>query len=213
MTIDDVLADGALPAMAILRGVTPDECAAVGRALIDAGIRLIEVPLNSPQPLQSIARMVDEFASEAGIGAGTVTGVAELRGVIDTGASFAVAPNCDLAVINAAVEAGFEFLPGIMTPSEAISAARAGSRRLKLFPASSMGPGHAKALSAVIDPDIRIWAVGGVDAGNAAQWIDAGCEGVAAGSNIYAPGKGLEDVSETARKFVDALPGLSDRQR
>lgn len=207
MTIDEVLEAGASPAMAILRGIEPDECIAIGAACIEAGIRLIEVPLNSPQPLVSIQRLVKSFGAEAAIGAGTVLTGAQLQSVIDISASFAVAPNVDLAVVEAAQSARFEFLPGVMTPSEAIAAETAGSKRLKLFPASPMGVGHAKALSAVLDPEVRIWAVGGIDAGNAAAWIEAGCQGVAAGSNLYAPGKSPADTKVAAKEFVEALTG------
>jgi 2-dehydro-3-deoxyphosphogalactonate aldolase len=204
MTIDDVLADGAPPIMAILRGIRPDEGLAIGGALVDAGIRLIEVPFNSPEPLRSIRILLDTFGGQAAIGGGTVLTTGMVDGLADIGGSFVVSPNTDTAVIAHAIARGLETLPGFTTPTEAFTAAAAGARRLKLFPGSAFGPGYLAALAAVRPDGVRLWAVGGADATNLDQWLAAGAEGIGVGGALYRPGDGPDAVRAGAADLVAA---------
>jgi 2-dehydro-3-deoxyphosphogalactonate aldolase len=204
-TTDTLLAGGAPAVVVILRGIRPDEALAVTAALIGAGIRMIEVPLNSPDPFASIAAMQAEFGGQALIGAGTVLDIAGVDILAATGAKLLVTPNTDSAVIARGVELGFEVMPGFLTPSEAFAAIAAGARRLKLFPASAMGPGYVKAVREVLPKTVGVWAVGGVDAGNAAQWLAAGVEGVAVGGSVFRPGDTAETVAANATALVAAL--------
>ena len=207
MTIDQLLEDGAPPVVAILRGVTPGEVVAIGAALVGAGIRMIEVPLNSPDPFASIAALQAEFGDRALIGAGTVLDAASVDRLAATGAGLLVAPNTDPAVIARGVERGLEVMPGFVTPSEAFAALAAGARKLKLFPALAQGPAYLKAIREVLPGDAGVWAVGGVDAGNIAGWLAAGAQGVALGGALYRPGMSPEDVAGRARDMIAALPG------
>jgi 2-dehydro-3-deoxyphosphogalactonate aldolase len=207
MTIDRLLDDGAPPVVAILRGVTPGEVVAVGAALVGAGIRMIEVPLNSPDPFASIAALQGEFGDRALIGAGTVLDAASVDRLAATGAGLLVAPNTDPAVIARGVERGLEVMPGFVTPSEAFAALAAGARKLKLFPALAQGPAYLKAIREVLPGDAGVWAVGGVDAGNIAGWLAAGAQGVALGGALYRPGMSAEDIAGRAKDMIAALPG------
>jgi 2-dehydro-3-deoxyphosphogalactonate aldolase len=204
-TLDHLLAHGAPPAIAILRGVKPDEVAAIGSALVDAGVRVIEVPLNSPDPFVSIAALQAEFGQDALIGAGTVLDAASVDRLAKTGAGLLVAPNTDARVIARGVALDLEVLPGFLTPSEALAAIAAGATRLKLFPAFSARPASLKAVREVLPQAIGIWAVGGVDPKNAAGWLDAGAEGVALGSALYRPGMEPAEVGRRAQALVAAL--------
>lgn len=203
--LEQLLATGTPPVVAILRGIRPDEAVAVGEALVGAGIRLIEVPLNSPEPLSSITELQRAFGHEALIGAGTVLTAEAVDAVCDTGARLIVTPNTDPAVIARAVARNAEVMPGFVTPSEAFAAVAAGARRLKLFPAGSLGMRHLKAIREVLPAAVGVWAVGGVSANNAAAWRAAGAQGIAAGGNLYRPGKSVAEVGETARQLVAAL--------
>jgi 2-dehydro-3-deoxyphosphogalactonate aldolase len=203
-TIDQLLDAGAPPVVSILRGVTSAEVVEIGAALVAAGIRIIEVPLNSPDPFASIEALQAEFGNEALIGAGTVLDVASVERLAQTGAKLMVAPNTDAAVIARAIELRLEPLPGFVTPSEAFAAIAAGASRLKLFPASSFGPAYLRALREVLPADIGVWAVGGVDAANLAEWIGAGAEGVALGGSLYRPGTRAADVASKAMRVVAA---------
>jgi 2-dehydro-3-deoxyphosphogalactonate aldolase len=203
-TIDQLLDAGAPPVVSILRGVTSAEVVEIGAALVAAGIRIIEVPLNSPDPFASIEALQAEFGNEALIGAGTVLDVASVERLAQTGAKLMVAPNTDAAVIARAIELRLEPLPGFVTPSEAFAAIAAGASRLKLFPASSFGPAYLRALREVLPADIGVWAVGGVDAANLAEWIGAGAEGVALGGSLYRPGTSAADVAAKAMRVVAA---------
>jgi 2-dehydro-3-deoxyphosphogalactonate aldolase len=203
-TIDQLLDAGAPPVVSILRGVTSAEVVEIGAALVAAGIRLIEVPLNSPDPFASIEALQAEFGNEALIGAGTVLDAASVERLAQTGAKLMVAPNTDAAVIARAIELRLEPLPGFVTPSEAFAAIAAGASRLKLFPASSFGPAYLRALREVLPADIGVWAVGGVDAANLAEWIGAGAEGVALGGSLYRPGTSAADVAAKAMRVVAA---------
>jgi 2-dehydro-3-deoxyphosphogalactonate aldolase len=203
-TIDQLLDAGAPPVVSILRGVTSAEVVEIGAALVAAGIRIIEVPLNSPDPFASIEALQAEFGNEALIGAGTVLDAASVERLAQTGAKLMVAPNTDAAVIARAIELRLEPLPGFLTPSEAFAAIAAGASRLKLFPASSFGPAYLRALREVLPADIGVWAVGGVDAANLAEWIGAGAEGVALGGSLYRPGTSAADVAAKAMRVVAA---------
>jgi 2-dehydro-3-deoxyphosphogalactonate aldolase len=203
-TIDQLLDAGAPPVVSILRGVTSAEVVEIGAALVAAGIRIIEVPLNSPDPFASIEALQAEFGNQALIGAGTVLDAASVERLAQTGAKLMVAPNTNAAVIARAIELRLEPLPGFLTPSEAFAAIAAGASRLKLFPASSFGPAYLRALREVLPADIGVWAVGGVDAANLAEWIGAGAEGVALGGSLYRPGTSAADVAAKAMRVVAA---------
>jgi 2-dehydro-3-deoxyphosphogalactonate aldolase len=211
--IDDLLAAGAPPLIAILRGVTPAEVVDIGAALIAAGVRVIEVPLNSPDPFVSIEALQAEFGRDALIGAGTVLDVEAIDRLAETGARLMVAPNTDRHVIARAIELGLEPMPGFLTPSEAIAATAAGARRLKLFPALSAGTAHLKALCEVLPLDVGIWAVGGVDAESLGGWIEAGAEGVALGGALYRPGNSSGDVGAKAALVVEAWNKVKGSKR
>lgn len=204
-TLDHLLAAGAPPAIAILRGVQPAEVATIGRALVDAGVRMIEVPLNSPEPFASIAVLQAELGREALIGAGTVIDVLAVDRLVETGAGLLVAPNADARIIARGVELGLDIMPGVFTPSEAFLALQAGARRLKLFPAFAAGPAYLKALREVLPPKAGIWAVGGVDTMNAPEWLATGAEGVALGGALYRPGMDASEVGRRAKGLVAAL--------
>ncbi len=203
-TVDDVLASGGPPLVAILRGLTPPEALSVTDALVTAGIRLIEVPLNSPDPFDSIAAMHSRFGDAALIGAGTVLDVASVDRLADTGASLMVTPNTNPAVIAHGVTRGLEVMPGFLSASEAFAAIAAGARRLKLFPASAMSPSYLKALRDVVPREIGLWAVGGTDAGNLAAWRTAGAEGLGVGGALYRPGDDARTVAGKAATLMAA---------
>ncbi|MEO6717916.1 MAG: 2-dehydro-3-deoxy-6-phosphogalactonate aldolase [Novosphingobium sp.] len=204
-TVDSLLAAGAPALVAILRGLRPDEALPVTAALIAAGIRMIEVPLNSPDPFASIAAMQAEFGGEALIGAGTVLDTTGVDRLAATGAKLLVTPNTDPQVIARGVHHGLEVMPGFLTPSEAFAAISAGARRLKLFPAGAMGPTYVSAVREVLPKDIGVWAVGGVDATNAGKWLAAGAQGLAVGGSVYRPGDGAVDVAAKAAVLLAAL--------
>src|SRR6187402_3811290 len=174
MTIDQLLEDGVPPVIAILRGVTPPEAVGIGAALIGAGIRAIEVPLNSPEPFASIAALQEAFGDCALIGAGTVLDGSSVDRLAATGAGLLVAPNTDAQVIARGIGHGLEVMPGFLTPSEALAAIAAGARKLKLFPAIAQGPAYVAAIREVLPAKVAVWAVGGVDAGNIRDWLAAG---------------------------------------
>lgn len=194
-----------VPIIAILRGLTPDDAVAVGIALLDAGIRVMEVPLNSPDPLISIAAMADALGEHALVGAGTVLHIGEVQDLARCGARFVVSPNTNAAVIDAALDAGMDALPGYQTPTEAFAAVAAGAEWLKLFPAAPLGVAHFKALAAVLPAHVRTIAVGGVGAANARIWLDAGVSGLGVGSELYKPGDSAEVVAEKAATLVAAV--------
>lgn len=193
------------PLIAILRRVTPAEAEAVGAALIEAGILAIETPLNSPEPLRSIAVMASRFGDVAAIGAGTVLNAAQVAQIADAGATFVVSPNTDALVIRAALDRGLEPVPGVMTPSEAFAAIDAGASKLKLFPADSCGPDHLKALRAVLPSSVAVLAVGGVGAGEMKAWRAAGAAGFGLGASLYRPG---DDAATVKARALDAVRAL-----
>ncbi|QUD88298.1 2-dehydro-3-deoxy-6-phosphogalactonate aldolase [Phenylobacterium montanum] len=191
------------PIVAILRGVKPDEVVGVAQALYDAGVRVIEVPLNSPEPLESIARLSRAFGDRCLCGAGTVLTPADVDAVRAAGGKLIVTPNTDPAVIARAVETGLVVMPGFATASEAFAALAAGARSLKLFPAATYGPGHLKALKSVLPSAVPVFAVGGVGPAELAPWLAAGADGFGIGGEIYRPG----DTPEAVRRKAGALMG------
>lgn len=204
MDIETLLATGTAPIVAILRGLQPHEAEAVGAALVDAGIRLIEVPLNSPDPFDSIAALQSRFGDLACIGAGTVLDAASVDRLAATGARLMVTPNTDAALISRAIGRGLLPMPGFQTPTEALAAVAAGARRLKLFPAASLGTAHVRAVRDVLPRDVAVWAVGGAGAGNIGEWLAAGCEGIGVGGGLYRPGDTAAQVGVRAGELVTA---------
>jgi 2-dehydro-3-deoxyphosphogalactonate aldolase len=192
------------PIVAVLRGVRPGEVLDIARVLVECGIRIIEVPLNSPEPLVSIERLAKNFGNQALVGAGTVVSSNDVDAVIAAGGRLIVAPNTDAAVIARALDCGIEVLPGAMTPTEAFAAIEAGARDIKIFPASSAGAAHIRALREVLPPDCRAWAVGCVNAANVGQWIEAGASGVGIGGSLYKPGWSVGSVRTSAAAVVAA---------
>ncbi len=208
MRIDDILAEGTVPVVAILRGVKPDEVVAIGEALIAAGVRLIEVPLNSPDPIEGIRRLVDACGDRALCGAGTVLDVEAVEAVAGVGGRLIVTPNTDPAVIARAVALGLEPMPGFATPSEAFAAVKAGAKRLKLFPATGFGTGYLKAVHEVLPAGVKTWAVGGTGGENIREWLAAGCEGIGVGGVLYRAGDNAITVGARAKELVEAWRAL-----
>lgn len=192
-----------LPLVAILRGLRPEEAPAIGDVLVEAGFRLIEVPLNSPQPLDSIASLRKRFP-DAVIGAGTVLTPAEARDVASAGGELVVAPNFDLEVVAETVRLGLASLPGILTPTEAFAALKAGAHGLKLFPAELASPAVVKALLAVLPKGTPLVPVGGIGADNFSAWRAAGAAGFGLGSSLYKPGDDAATVRIKAAAIVSA---------
>ena len=192
------------PIIAILRGLQPHEAKAVGRAIIDAGIDRIEVPLNSPDPLDSIGTLVDAFGNQALIGAGTVLTVDQVDAVSTAGGKLIVSPNYDPEVIKRSVALGLQSWPGVYTPTEAFAALKAGATGLKLFPGVMAGPAGLAALRPVLPIGALVFAVGGAGPDNFGQWIKAGADGFGIGSALYKPGMDVAEIAERARQIVTA---------
>lgn len=192
------------PLVAILRGVTPGEVVAIGEALFDAGLRLIEVPLNSPDPLDSIARLAKAVAGRAVVGAGTVLRTADVAAVQAAGGTMIVSPNTNVEVIAATRKGGLVSLPGIATPSEAFAALGAGATALKLFPAEGANPGVLQAMRAVLPAGVRVLPVGGITPQSMAPWLKAGAAGFGIGSALYSPGVAADEIAARARAFIGA---------
>ena len=193
------------PLIAILRGVQPHEVEAIGDALVDAGFTLIEVPLNSPDPLDSIARLERRLSDRAMIGAGTVLREADVAAVADAGGTLIISPNANPAVIAATAGRGLISLPGIATPTEAFAAVDAGATALKLFQAEAASPAVLKAMRAVLPREMRVLPVGGIAPDTMQPWRDAGAAGFGLGSALYKPGLTAIEVSERAAAFVTAI--------
>jgi 2-dehydro-3-deoxyphosphogalactonate aldolase len=201
------------PLIAIIRGVTPNEVEGVGAALFDAGFRVVEVPLNSPEPLDSIGRLARLAGDRATVGAGTVLRAEQVRQVADAGGRIIVSPSTDVAVIEATVAAGLISSPGYFTPSEAFTALKAGAHVLKLFPAEGAGPAVVKAQLAVIPRDIPLVVVGGIRPDNMRPYVEAGAAGFGLGSSLYKPGMTASEVAANARAFVAAVRGFADLKK
>lgn len=201
---------GELPLIAILRGLRPERAEAMGEALIAAGFTLIEVPLNSPDPFLSIATLVRTCGDRAMIGAGTVLHSAEVARVADMGGSLVVSPNCDPSVIAATVTAGLVSLPGVLTPSEAFAALKAGATALKLFPAEASSPAAMKALRAVLPKGARILPVGGITADTLGPWHAAGAAGFGLGGAVFRPDFDVGQVQARAEAFVEGWRLVSE---
>jgi 2-dehydro-3-deoxyphosphogalactonate aldolase len=193
------------PLIAILRGVRPDEVVGIGEELVAAGFTLIEVPMNSPDPLDSVARLVAALGDRAMIGAGTVLTVDQVAAMRDAGGRMVISPNTNIDVIRASAGAGLVSLPGIATPSEALAAIDAGATALKLFPAEAASPTVLKAMRAILPSELRILPVGGIVPDGMAPWREAGAAGFGLGSALYKPGLTASEVGARASAFVAAL--------
>lgn len=195
------------PLIAIIRGVTPDEVEAIGDAIIESGIRMIEVPLNSPDPLKSIARLAARVGDHALVGGGTVLHAHSVTDVRAAGGHLIVAPNTNEDVIAAAKSDGLVSIPGYFTPSEAFAALGAGATALKLFPAEGAATPVLKAQRAVLPKDVPIFVVGGIAPNNMQPWLDAGANGFGLGSGLYRPGQSAAETLDKARAYVAGLRG------
>lgn len=193
-----------LPLVAILRGIRPEEALAVGHALVDAGFRVIEVPLNSPQPMDSIRLLSEALGERCLIGAGTVLQPEQVTEVAAAGGKLIVMPHADTRVITAAKRAGLYCVPGVATPTEAFAAIQAGADAIKLFPAELLTPPILKAWRAVMPRDLPMLPVGGITPENMAPYIAAGANGFGLGSALYAPGRDANDVGRRAHAFAQA---------
>jgi 2-dehydro-3-deoxyphosphogalactonate aldolase len=198
------LAMAELPLVAILRGLRPEEALAIGAALVEAGFRVLEVPLNSPEPFASVRLLADTFSDRAVVGAGTVTDPADVPLLRDAGGRLVVMPHADVEVIRAAKGARLACVPGVATPTEAFAAIRAGADALKLFPAEALGPATLKAWRAVLPSATAILPVGGVTPESIASWRAAGAAGFGLGGGLYRPGDTAAKVGEQAARFAAA---------
>ena len=194
-----------VPIIAILRGVQANEVLEIAEAIIDAGIRILEVPLNSPDPLVSIRRMREELPADTIIGCGTLINIDDVEPLAQSGAQIAVTPNTNPQIIRETIERGITPIPGCASPTEALLAWQAGARLLKLFPASTYGVSHFTALRAVLPDDVEMLAVGGVGANNAAEWLQAGVAGIGIGSELYKTGRSAAEVGQRARAIVEKI--------
>jgi 2-dehydro-3-deoxyphosphogalactonate aldolase len=195
---------GMVDLIAILRGVRPDRVSEIGDVLYDAGIRAVEVPLNSPDPFASIGKLAAR-RSDWTIGAGTVMNADDVRRAQAAGARLILSPNFDAAVIAGALQLGLQVMPGIATATEAFGALAAGTRQLKLFPAVTYGPRHLEALRAVLPADVRVFPVGGIGGADIPGWLKAGAAGFGFGSELFRPDYSVADIGNRAVGIVRAL--------
>ena len=202
-----------LPLVAILRGICPDEAVAIGHVLANAGFRVLEVPLNSPQPMESIRRLSRSLGEHYLIGAGTVMTTAQVQEVAAAGGRLIVMPHADTVVIHAAKEAGMVCVPGVATPTEAFAALAAGADGLKLFPANQVTPDGLKAWRAVLPKELPVLPVGGIAPGNMAAWVAAGAQGFGIGAALYAPGVDADEVANRAHAFAQAWVAVSKKSK
>ncbi len=194
-----------IPVVSIIRGVTPEEVVEIGTAIFEAGVGIIEVPLNSPRPFESIENLSTALGGQCVIGCGTLLTAEDAKRVADAGGQIAVTPNTNPAIIGRCIELGMTPMPGWATPSEAFAAYHAGARYLKLFPAGTYGAGHVKAVKAVLPSDAKVLAVGGVGAHNSAEWLNAGVDGFGIGSEIYKPGSSATEVYQRTSEIVESI--------
>jgi 2-dehydro-3-deoxyphosphogalactonate aldolase len=190
--------------VAILRGVVPENAGDIAQTLLDAGIRAIEIPLNSPDPFRSMETLAKLGVKDCVFGAGTVLATADVARVKTAGGKLVVAPNTDVDVIAAAIDNSLIPMPGFATATEAFAAVTAGARHLKLFPAQTYGTGHLKALKAVLPADVAVYAVGGVGADDIAEWWKAGVSGFGFGSELFKPSYSRKEIETRARRIVEA---------
>ncbi|MCH8616548.1 2-dehydro-3-deoxy-6-phosphogalactonate aldolase [Sphingomonas sp. SM33] len=195
------------PLVAIIRGVTPVDAEAIAGALYEGGIRIIEVPLNSPDPFESIRIISQAYGDRALVGAGTVLDAADVPRVAEAGGRLVVSPNTSAPVIEATVAAGMVSSPGYFTPSEAFAAIRAGAQSIKLFPAEAASPAVVKAQKAVLPKDVPLIVVGGVTPESVPEWLAAGADGFGLGGGLYKPGQDAAATLEKARAYVTAVRG------
>lgn len=205
MSMSFAAAMAACPLVAILRRVRPDEVVGIGEALVSAGFRIVEVPLNSPEPLESIRRLATAVGDRALVGAGTVLDAGQVADVQAAGGRLVVSPSVDAEVIRATVAVGLVSLPGYQTPSEAFAALKAGAHGLKLFPAEAASPAVLKAQRAVLPREVPVLVVGGVTPGSMGPWLAAGADGFGLGSALYRPGQTAAEVRGQAEDFMRAL--------
>jgi 2-dehydro-3-deoxyphosphogalactonate aldolase len=195
--------------IAILRGIAPDDARAVGEVLIETGITTIEIPLNSPRPLESIALLAKAFGSVATIGAGTVLRVQDVREIASAGGRIIVSPSFDAEVVQATKSLNMASWPGVLSPTECFAALKAGADGLKIFPCSVLGPSGVKAIRAVLPPETSVYAVGGAGPANFADWIAAGINGFGIGTALYQPGHSVAQVRQAAGDIVRAYDSAS----
>jgi len=205
--LSDYLAE--LPLIAILRGLKPENAEAVGHALVEAGFRIIEVPLNSPEPFRSIEILAKTMPQNVLIGAGTVLDPQQVNGIHDVGGRLVVMPHADLDVIRRAKEQGLICTPGVATPTEAFAALKAGADGIKIFPAEAVPPAVVKAWRAVLPKDAIVVPVGGIKPDSMRPYIDAGANGFGLGSALFTPAMSVEEIGRNARSFAAAWQGLS----
>jgi 2-dehydro-3-deoxyphosphogalactonate aldolase len=209
MTLNQALENCGI--IAILRGVTPVEVVAVADALYASGIRIVEVPLNSPDPFTSIGKLSKHFGGRMVVGAGTVLSVQDVNMLKECGGSISVSPDCNPETISRAIDLGLDALPGVFTPTEAFAAIRAGAQHLKLFPAEVASPQTVKAWRAVLPKHIQVHAVGGVAPSNMREWLACGVQGFGIGSSLYKQGMSLAEVTESANALVAAWNSAKGR--
>lgn len=202
-TPEELLKDN--PVVAILRGIQPNEVIEVAQVLVGEGIRVIEVPLNSPDPYTSIKLLCDRFGEHCLCGAGTVISTEQVERVYEAGGKLVVSPNIDPAVIRRSIELGLTTIPGFHTPTEAYEAIRAGAKMLKFFPAAAISLDYLKATRPILPKDIDIVATGGINPDNAGQWLAAGSKGLGIGGDLYRPGINLYELKANARALSDAI--------
>jgi 2-dehydro-3-deoxyphosphogalactonate aldolase len=193
--------------MAIIRGVPPEDAVAVAKTMYEAGVRIIEVPLNSPEPFNSIASIVDEMGDQMLVGAGTVLDVQSVQGVKEAGGKFIVSPNTDSKVIQATKQSDMLSYPGVMTVTECIQAIDAGADGLKLFPASALGMEFIRAVKVILPKKVPIIVVGGINEETILGWRDAGADGFGLGSMLYKPNMSREEVLTSAQAIISKLSG------
>ena len=210
MSLDFTTAFARCPLVAILRGVRPDEVEPIGDALVEAGFTLIEVPMNSPDPLGSIGRLARRLEGKALVGAGTVLTPDQVDAVQQAGGQLIISPNSNLSVIARSAEAGLISMPGYFTPTEAFAAVQAGASALKLFPAEAATPTVLKAQRAVLPKELPVLAVGGINPGNMGPWVAAGADGFGLGSALYKPGATAAQVGEAAQAFMQGWKAATD---
>ena len=201
-----------LPLIAVLRGIAPDEIDQVADALVGSGFRILEVPLNSPEPLTSIARLARRCGEQCLVGAGTVLAADDVEGVARAGGKLIVMPHGDVRIVREAKRQGLVCVPGVATPTEAFAALEAGADGLKMFPAEQLSPGALKAWRAVLPRETLVFPVGGMRPDNLGPWWDAGASGFGTGSNLYRPGATAEEVRAIAQRFAETFRALATQR-